>query len=85
MSRDRLRARFGEPLRIEHGAAGGEDWYYSFSSPLDFQASSYHDLQSKSDSVSVSISDSTGTHERPIHLSREGYVTEPLPGGRIVR
>jgi hypothetical protein len=85
MSRDRLKARFGEPLRVENAPAGGEDWFYSFSGPPDVQASSYHDAQSNSDSVSVTISNSTGTQERPIHLSPEGYVIQPLPNGHIVR
>ena len=85
MSRDRLKARFGEPRRVEHAPAGGEDWYYSFSSPPEVQASSYHDEQSKSDSASITISGSTGTQERPVHLSPEGYVIEPLPRGHVVR
>ena len=85
MSRDRLRARFGEPLRIEQARAGGEDWYYPFSNPLDVQASSYHDGNSQSDSVSVSLGDSGKRQECPIHLSSEGFVIEPLPTGHIVR
>jgi len=85
MSRDRLKAKFGEPRRVEHTPTGGEDWYYSFSSSPQVQASSYHDAWSSSDSVSVTISDSPGTEERPVHLSSEGYVIEPLPGGHIAR
>ena len=85
MSRDRLRARFGEPLRVEHTSAGGEDWYYSFSGPPEVQADSYHDEQSNSGSVSVTISSSTSRQECPVHLSPEGYVIEPLPRGHIVR
>jgi hypothetical protein len=85
MSRDRLRARFGDPLRVEHTADGGEDWYYSFSSPLEVQASSDHDVVSGSDTVSVSVSNSTGTRQCPIHIRPEGYVVAPLPSGHIVR
>jgi len=85
MSRDRLRTRFGEPLRVEHTPGGGEDWYYSFASPLEVQASSDHDVFSGTDSVSVSVSSSTSTRECPIHICPEGYVIEPLPGGHIVR
>ena len=85
MSRDRLKARFGEPLRVEHTPGGGENWYYSFSSPLELQGSTYHDEQSRSDSVSVTISESTGTQQRPVHLSPDGYVIEPLPTGHLVK
>ena len=85
MSRDRLRSRFGEPLRIERTPVGGENWYYSFSKPPEVEGISYHDLQSNSDSVSVTVSESTGTQEHAIHVSPEGYVIEPLPSGHIVR
>jgi hypothetical protein len=85
MSRDRLKARFGEPRRVEHTAAGGEDWYYSFSSPSEVQGSSYRDTQINSVSASLTISGDTGKEERPVHLSSEGYVIEPLPGGHIAR
>jgi hypothetical protein len=85
MSRDRLKARFGEPLRVVPAAGGGEDWYYRFSGPLEVQASSDHDVVSGSDSVSVSLSNSTSTRECPIHIRPEGYVVAPLPSGHIVR
>jgi outer membrane protein assembly factor BamE (lipoprotein component of BamABCDE complex) len=85
MSRDRLRAKFGEPLRIEQARAGGEDWYYSFSNPIEFQTSSYQDGSTQSASVSATISNSANGQECPIHLSSEGYVLEPLPRGHIVR
>lgn len=85
MSRERLKARFGEPLRIEKGRNGGEDWYYAFSSPPQVQAESYRDPLMYSEGASVSVSSSTGKEERPVHLSSEGYVIEPLPGGRIAR
>jgi hypothetical protein len=85
MSRDRLKVRFGQPHRVEQTPAGGEDWYYSFSRPLELQSGSAHDEQTKSDSVSVTLWDSIGPRECPIHLSAEGYVIEPLPHGHIVR
>ena len=85
MSRDRLKARFGEPLRIERTPTGGEDWYYSFSSPLDVQVDGYHDEPSRSTMASVTISESTGTHECPIHISSDGFVIEPLPSGHIAK
>ena len=85
MSRDRLKARFGEPLHTEHSRDGGEDWYYSFTSPPEIQGTSSHDWQNHTDSASISISESTGNQERPVHLSPDGFVTEPLPRGHIVR
>ena len=87
MSKDRLRAKFGEPHRVEGAPAGGEDWYYAFTDPLQFQGSSYHDEQARTDSASVGISYGVGAdpQERPIHLSAEGYVVEPLPSGHIVK
>jgi hypothetical protein len=85
MSRDRLKARFGPPLRIEHSPAGGEDWYYSFPGSPDVQTSRYLDESTKSDSTSITISGGAGTEERPVHLSPDGYVIEPLPQGHIVR
>ena len=87
MSGDRLRVKFGEPHRVERTPAGGEDWYYAFSNPLQIQGSSYRDEQTRSDSVSVGISYTVGAdpQERPVHLSPERYVIEPLPSGQIVR
>ena len=87
MSRDRLRAKFGEPHRVEPTPVGGEDWYYAFSNPIQMLGSNYHDEQTRTDSASAGISYTVGAdpQERPVHLSPEGYVIEPLPGGRIVR
>ena len=51
----------------------------------DVQASSDHDVVSGTDSVSVTVSGSTGTRECPIHIRPEGYVVAPLPSGHIVR
>jgi hypothetical protein len=87
MSRGRLRARFGEPHRVEHAPAGGEDWYYAFSNPFQIQGSRDHDAQTAADSASAGISYSVGAdpQERPVHLSPEGYVIEPLPSGHLVR
>jgi hypothetical protein len=85
MSRDRLRLRFGEPIRIEHPEGGGEDWYYSFTSPPEISGSTLHDDQNHTDSASIGISESTGNRERPVHLSPDGFVTAPLPRGHIVR
>jgi hypothetical protein len=85
MSRDRLKGRFGEPIRVEHTAGGGEDWYYTFSNVPEVQGSTYHDAQTQSDSASIGICYTTGTTERPVHLSPDGYVIAPLPRGHIVR
>ena len=88
MSRDDLRACFGKPLRIEAVASGGEDWYYAFASgsaPQVDTSSSYDSSGARTDSVSVSLSDTKTTQECPIHLSSDGYVIEPVPEGDVVR
>ena len=87
MSRERLRSRFGEPLRVERGRAGREDWYYSVTSSgdPDIQASVNNDGASSSTSISATITDQKKTQECPIHLSVDGYVIEPLPVGQVVR
>jgi outer membrane protein assembly factor BamE (lipoprotein component of BamABCDE complex) len=85
MSRDRLKARFGEPLRVERARSGGEDWYYSFASWLNnVEGNSYNDGATSSASVSVTFSDQNSTKEYPVHLSPDGCVIEPLPVGKIV-
>ena len=85
MSRDRLRAKFGEPIRIEHLFGGAEDWYYSFSRPLQVQATSDQDVPGDTASAAIAVTKSSGTEERPVHISPEGFVTEPLPKGHIVK
>jgi outer membrane protein assembly factor BamE (lipoprotein component of BamABCDE complex) len=86
MSRDRLRARFGEPLRVERTRTGGEDWYYPFSSwrNSNFEGNVENDGETRSASVSMTLSDGNNTRECPIHLSPDGYVVEPLPVGKVV-
>jgi hypothetical protein len=86
MSRDRLKSRFGEPIRVERLPSGGEDWYYSFASwrNPDIETSVNNDGLSRSASVSVTFSDQNSTQEHPIHVSPDGYVIEPLPVGRII-
>ena len=87
MSRDDLRSRFGEPLRIESAASGGEDWYYSFVSwgTPQIEATASHDnFGAGRDSVSIGLSSTWSTQECPIHLSGDGFVVEPIPDGKIV-
>ena len=86
MSRDRLKAHFGEPLRVEVTPLG-EDWYYRFASwrNAGMEGSVYHDGVSSSGSFSVTISDENNIRDFPVHLSSEGYVRAPLPVGKIVR
>ena len=86
MSRDRLKSRLGEPIRVERLPSGGEDWYYSFASwrNPDIETSVNNDGLSRSASVSVTFSDQNSTQEHPIHLSPDGYVIEPLPVGKII-
>jgi len=85
MSREKLKTRFGEPIRIVQLPGGGEDWFYTFSTPFQVETSSETDLQSRSVSAGVSISDNPGTEQRPVHLSPDGIVVEPIPRGHIVR
>jgi hypothetical protein len=87
MSGTRLKARFGEPLRIERTPSGGEDWYYSFASwrHPDMDGSVSVAGASTAGSMSLTFSDQNYIQECPIHLSPEGYILEPLPVGKIVR
>jgi hypothetical protein len=88
MSRDDLKLYFGEPLRIEAGALGGEDWYYRFvawnACPTGTTGTSVESGEVTS-YVSVGLEFSKNAEERPIHVSSEGRVIEPLPKGKIVR
>jgi hypothetical protein len=88
MSREDLRLYFGQPLRIEPASSGGENWYYSFvswSSPQVEATRPGDSLDPDISSVSLSVSSSRGEQERPVHLSADGYVTEPIPEGKLVR
>lgn len=86
MSRTDLRVYFGEPLRIERGPWGGEDWYYRFAAwktgPTGSTGTT-EEFGERTSYVSVGLAFSKDTEERPIHLSAEGYVIEPLPKGRV--
>jgi len=88
MSRDDLRACFGEPLRVEAAPTGGENWYYPFtgwSRPEIGGETSRDMFDPNISTVSVTLSSSHGTHESPIHVSGDGYVVDPIPAGKIVR
>jgi hypothetical protein len=83
-----LRERFGEPLRIEQRAGGGEDWYYQFYgwkvSPVS-ESGTRVEYGEKSSYVSVGVSSTKLNGEQPIHLSPEGKVIGPIPEGKVVR
>ncbi len=87
--RSDLKFYFGEPLRIEPVAAGGEDWYYHFVSwethPAQSAGTTTNEFGQTSTYISASFGSSRDTEERPIHVSAQGYVIEPLPEGKIVR
>jgi hypothetical protein len=89
MSRNLLRADFGEPVRITPAAAGGEDWYYRFSSlrvrPAAAAADTTDDFGQRSSSISTSWDFSKQVEELPVHISADGFVVEPVPKGRVVR
>lgn len=88
MTRERLRARFGEPLRIEPVTGGGEDWYYRF---VTWQANPSGETGvavgtgGTESYVSATVESSKEAMERPIHISPEGFVIEPIPRGKIIR
>ena len=83
-----LRERFGEPLRIEKRAGGGEDWFYQFYgwkvSPVS-ESGTRVEYGEKSSYVSVGVSSTKLNGEQPIHLSPEGLVIGPIPEGKVVR
>jgi len=85
MSRQRLKVKFGEPVRVEHLFGGSEDWYYFFSNPWEVDTTSTHDGPPDADSGSLAIKKTNGKEERPVHISAEGFVTEPLPKGHLVK
>src|SRR4051812_28453757 len=82
MPRSVLRADFGEPLRIEARASGGEDWYYRFSSwqsqPTGSSGTS-NDFGERTTYVSAGLDFSKQIIELPVHVSSEGFVVPPLP------
>ena len=88
MTRERLRARFGEPVRIEPVANGGEDWYYRF---LAWKARPSGETGvavspgGTESYVSATVVAAKEAEERPIHVSPEGVVVEPIPEGKIIR
>jgi hypothetical protein len=87
MSRDDLKLFFGEPLRIEAGAAGAEDWYYRFvawrTQPTSESGTSVEPGGTTS-YVSMGLAISRDPEERPVHISPQGLVIGPLPNGKIV-
>jgi len=91
MSRTELRVMYGEPLRIEANASGGEDWYYHFYSRLKVPnvsgtVTSETDFQGNPvSSTTEDVQLGSDTDEAPIHLSREGYVVPPLPSGKVLK
>ena len=90
MSRDDLKLHFGEPVRVEPVASGGEDWYYRFVSWSNGPApesGATEDFRGgeRISTVTVGWQVTRDSDVRPIHVSSEGYVIEPLPNGKIVR
>lgn len=88
MSRDDLKMFFGNPVRVEATANGGEDWYYRFDgwrSNTTTDSGASIGTGGSSSYVNASVELSNDTTEEPVHLSATGYVVEPIPGGKIVR
>lgn len=88
LSRDQLRARFGEPLRIEGASSGGENWYYNFvswqSRPTD-DSGVPPTTREQASSFSSGLQITKETTELPIYVSADGHVIDPLPAGKIVK
>ena len=88
MSRNNLRFYFGEPSRIEPNAAGGENWYYSFTSwkvKPTAESGTREDFGEKSSYVSVGLSGSEVTEEHAVHVAADGFVVGPVPTGKVVK
>jgi hypothetical protein len=88
MSREELRLHFGEPLRIESAASGGEDWYYRFAQWETYptgETGTTEDFGDRTSYVAVGLGFSKNTQEHAIHVSSEGRVIEPLPKGKVVK
>lgn len=86
MSRSELKLYFGEPLRTEPAASGGENWYYRFitwkNGPTG-SAGTFDDFGDRTSFASAGWSFTRETDEEPIHVSADGFVTDPLPRGKI--
>jgi outer membrane protein assembly factor BamE (lipoprotein component of BamABCDE complex) len=88
MSRNVLRSYFGEPLRVEPGASGGEVWYYSFSTwqtqPTGSSGVS-EEFGERTTYVSAGLEFSKQVEEMPVRISPEGFVVPPLPRGKVLK
>jgi hypothetical protein len=88
MSRNVLRYNFGEPLRIEPGVSGGEDWYYHFvswqSQPTG-ESGTKDDFGQTTSYASAGLTFSEPVVELPVHVSAEGFVVPPIPKGKVVK
>ena len=90
MSRNNLRYYFGEPLRVETTAAGGENWYYRFSSWKEETTGDSNTTMDpatgqRTDYVNTSLNFSKQTVELPVHVSADGFVVKPVPEGKVVK
>ena len=87
LSREQLRARFGEPLRIESHGANGEDWYYRFVSwdrHPTYTEDTSNEFGQRTTTSSVGVQFERADGELPVHLSPDGRVIAPLPEGKVV-
>lgn len=87
MSQDELLQFFGPPIRRERFADGLEDWIYHIGSRTeDSHTTSYSRNIPFGHTYSYSHTSTTTTtmSERPVHLSSEGRVMDPVPPGQII-
>jgi len=90
MSRNNLRYYFGEPLRVESTGAGGENWYYRFSSwkkePTGTSGTTIDPVTGgRTDYAYAGLNFSQDVAELPVHLSADGFVIKPVPAGKVVK
>src|SRR5215469_17043308 len=89
MSRNELKAVYGDPLRIESTPYGGQDWYYHFYSWAKGPTVSVSETTDANGYPTTSTSEGwqveKGPIDEPIHLSPQGYVVGPLPSGKVLK
>ena len=87
MTSAELLSAFGRPLRVQHQANGGEDWFYNFGSqrresrPISESASSETE---RSYSVGQANTITTTINQAPVHLSPAGRVVGLIPPGNVI-
>jgi hypothetical protein len=86
LSKAELEYYYGKPVRIEPNPSGGENWYYKFvaweKTPIA-ETTVTEEFGDRSTTSSIGIQFSQSSDEQPVHLNAEGFVTRPIPRGKI--